>query len=375
MFSPGVAKSMRTAPKTPLRIPTLALCFVTLLAVAACDRAGQETKPEASQAREEVPQGLAFPDAPGSGETGAADSLTLRAQVALDRLGFSPGVIDGKEGQSYRLALTGFQEARGLPQSGELDEATQAALLAGQPSSATRRVVIPQAFAREPIEPNLPRDEAAMARYPRLAYRSLTEALSERFHTTPDILFALNGPGTRVGAGRTIRVPDIPNALRAKLDEDVRGWADTLEKLAVSGDQLQADRVVVDKSAGSLRVYGEDDRLLAQFPVTTGSSHDPLPIGTWTVRGEARNPDFQYDPDLFWDAGKHDKETHLPPGPNGPVGVVWIDLSREHYGLHGTPEPKNIGRTESHGCVRLTNWDAARLAQMVKTGTKVIFQE
>jgi lipoprotein-anchoring transpeptidase ErfK/SrfK len=123
-----------------------------------------------------------------------------------------------------------------------------------------------------------------------------------------------------------------------------------------------------------LKVYNADDRMIAQFPVTTGSQHDPLPIGEWTIKGVSRNPDFHYNPDLFWDSGSKDEKAVLKPGPNGPVGVVWIDLSKDHYGIHGTPEPQTIGRTESHGCIRLTNWDAARLAQMVKTGVKAKFQ-
>jgi lipoprotein-anchoring transpeptidase ErfK/SrfK len=108
--------------------------------------------------------------------------------------------------------------------------------------------------------------------------------------------------------------------------------------------------------------------------VTSGSSHDPLPLGDWKVLGVSRNPPFHYNPDLFWDAEATDEKATLPPGPNGPVGVVWIDLTKAHYGIHGTAEPESIGRAQSHGCVRLTNWDAARLAQMVDTSTKVVFQ-
>jgi lipoprotein-anchoring transpeptidase ErfK/SrfK len=109
-------------------------------------------------------------------------------------------------------------------------------------------------------------------------------------------------------------------------------------------------------------------------PVTTGSEHDPLPIGQWKVNGVAWDPVFNYNPDLFWDANAAQSKTKIAAGPNNPVGVVWIDINKEHYGLHGTPEPSTIGRTESHGCIRLTNWDAARLARLVSPGTKVIFQ-
>jgi hypothetical protein len=108
--------------------------------------------------------------------------------------------------------------------------------------------------------------------------------------------------------------------------------------------------------------------------VTTGSQHDPLPLGTWGITGIARNPPFSFDPELFWDVPDSEEEQLLPPGPNGPVGVVWIDLTKEHYGIHGTSAPETIGRVQSHGCVRLTNWDAARLAEMVDIETEVVFQ-
>ena len=135
-----------------------------------------------------------------------------------------------------------------------------------------------------------------------------------------------------------------------------------------------AAKIIVDDSDKVLMLADEDGRVFAQFPTTTGSEHDPLPIGEWKVNGVARDPDFNYNPDLFWDADPDHGEAHIKPGPNNPVGVVWIDLSKEHYGIHGTPAPETIGRAESHGCVRLTNWDAARLAQMVDTSTKVVFQ-
>nr|WP_232491585.1 L,D-transpeptidase family protein [Novosphingobium kaempferiae] len=346
-------------------VPLSLSCFVLL---ASCG------PHEEAKAPAKTVDTLAFANAPGGGETESADSLVMRAQVALDQAGFSPGVIDGNEGQSYKLALGGFQAARGLPETGQLDPATQQALFGGRNVPATRQVVIPAAFARGPFVPGLPKKISGQAEFDHLGYRSMTEALAERFHTTPDALVALNGPGTRLAAGRTIRVPAIANVPVATIEGDERGWSDTLQRLGVAGDQPTAERIVVDKSEGTLRVYDGKDKLVAQFPVTTGSGHDPLPLGQWEIKGTSRNPDYQYDPDLFWDANPNDKAKRLAPGPNGPVGVVWIDLSKEHYGIHGTPEPQNIGHTESHGCVRLTNWDAARLAQMVHSGTVVVFE-
>lgn len=299
----------------------------------------------------------------------------LQIEVVLDRLGFSSGVIDGKATHFDQEALRGFQAANKLPETGQLDPATKAALAQWQDVAPTRLVKIPADFAKGPFIPDLPHDAAAQAKYQTLAYRNLMEALAERFHTTPEFLVQLNSPQTKIGVGAVIRVPNIPDVDTARLQaEDQRGWNRTLMTLGVSPDQPQADKVVVDKSDGLLRAYAADGRLLVQFPATMGSKHDPLPLGEWKILGVARNPDFHYNPKLFWDVSDKNKDHLLQPGPNGPVGVVWIDLSKEHYGIHGTGEPASIGRSESHGCVRLTNWDAARLAQMVKPGTQVIFQ-
>ncbi len=148
-----------------------------------------------------------------------------------------------------------------------------------------------------------------------------------------------------------------------------------LANLSVAKVQPAAAKVVVDKSDKNVRVFDAAGKLLAQFPATLGSEHDPLPLGPWKIRGVSKLPPFNYDPDLFWDADAKDVKAKLPPGPNGPVGVVWIGLSKEHYGIHGTPEPQTVGRTASHGCIRLTNWDAAKLAQMIRADTPAILQE
>ena len=340
--------------------------------------AKQAAVPEAADA--DPAEAMAFqPAAPGNAPASktmpAAATPDMHVQVVLDRLGFSPGVIDGKAGRSFTLALKGFQAAKDIAQTGKLDEATRKALAQWEAVPAVVAVTVPQAFVSQRFYPDLPNTEAGMAAFDHLGYRTMVEALAERFHTTPDTLIALNGKSAIIGAGQVLRVPNIANVPPGTLGKDARGWNETLVSLGVAPDQPKVDHLVVDKSEGWLRAYDEKDKLVAQFPVTTGSSHDPLPIGTWTIKGEARNPDYQFNPKLFWDAPDDAKATKLPPGPNGPVGVVWMDLSKPHYGIHGTPEPQNIGRTASHGCVRLTNWDAARLAQMVAPGTKVVFQE
>lgn len=298
----------------------------------------------------------------------------LHVQVLLDRLGFSPGVIDGKDGQSLTKALRGFQKARGITVTGKIDQPTLKLLHRYRSIRPVRTLTISPADAAGPFSGRLPDDPAAQAKLPMLGYANLVEKMAEKFHTTPTTLVALNGPGARIGPGVTLRFPNVlptSRAYDAKLPPE---WRQTLSSLNVSANQPQGARIVVDKSDGVLMVYDEGDRLIAQFPATMGSGHDPLPIGKWTIKGAAYNPPFHYNPDLFWDADSKDEKEKLPPGPNGPVGVIWLDLSKDHYGIHGTPRPETIGRAESHGCIRLTNWDAARLSLMVKPGTPAVFQ-
>ncbi|HYD25553.1 MAG TPA: L,D-transpeptidase family protein [Croceibacterium sp.] len=342
----------------------------------------------------------------------------MQLQVVLDRQGFGPGIIDGKDGLSTANALKGFQEAHSLAVTGRLDDATREALSRWQDIPATRVVRIPDSWgemAFRPV-PEEPEDQATMDR---LGYESLDEKLAERFHTTVEVLEQLNPGGRPAGqpaaaettaagnvaagvpaypprtrvtptprpsasetapqavfrAGQLVRVPNVGFDLgEAAAGGEDRAWLRTLASLGVAADQPEAARIVVDKSEGWLKAYDATGKLVGMFTVTSGSQHDPLPLGEWTILGVSHNPPFHYNPDLFWDAEATDEKATLPPGPNGPVGVVWIDLSKEHYGIHGTPEPQSIGRSQSHGCVRLTNWDAARLAGMVSGSTKVIFQ-
>jgi lipoprotein-anchoring transpeptidase ErfK/SrfK len=329
----------------------------------------------------------------------------MQSQVVLERLGFATGVIDGRESDRFARALTGFQEARGLTVTGELDEATRAALGQWSDIPATRVVMIPEDWAQDRFVA-VPEDMTEQAERARLGYESMAEKLAERFHTTPAVLAQLNPGGRPAGAGsgteaergpaagpsapaashgpaagvrfrpgRQLRVPNVGADAIDPGTVDNPEWLATLRSLGVGTAQPEAARIVVDESEGWLKAYDDADQLIAMFSVTTGSEHDPLPIGDWTVKGVAYNPPFAFDPALFWDVPDSEEKQRLPPGPNSPVGVVWIDLTKEHYGIHGTPVPESIGRSESHGCVRLTNWDAARLAQMVGGGTEVLFQK
>jgi lipoprotein-anchoring transpeptidase ErfK/SrfK len=349
--------------------------------IAACDRNDSSDVNDKQTAAGEGNQTadprelLKFADAQGSVPPLPQSLEMLPVQLALDRMGFSPGVLDGKNGESLKLAIKGFQKANGLEETAALDEATLSALEKANVGSPTRLVRIPAMFADQTFYPDFPDDAADQANLPALGYRSLMEALAERFHTTPETLLALNSLDTQIGAGKIIVVPNLPDAPLPSAELSARGWDKTLLSLGVAGEQPDIETVVVDKSEGWLRTIDGEGKIIGQFPVTTGSSRDPLPIGNWTVKGVARNPEFHYNPKLFWDVSDSKEKQLLKPGPNSPVGVVWIDLSKPHYGIHGTGEPSTIGRAESHGCVRLTNWDAARVAGMAKPGTKVVFQK
>lgn len=316
-------------------------------------------------------QGAAAPSAAEEQEP-AIDGSVFHAQVLLDRAGFSPGVIDGLEGMSFTEAIRGFQQARGLEVTGELDRPTKAALLQDRAPS-TLRLRVAAGDAQGPFIGTIPDEPAAQADMERLAYRNLLEKIAEKFHTTPRTIVALNDPGTILRAGTVLRLPNVLPASRDYGDVEPE-IAELLSGLNVNADQPKAERVVVDKSDKVVRVFGEDDRLIAQFPATLGSDRDPLPLGEWKVNSVAYNPPFKYQPQLFWDVDDDEDEHLLPPGPNGPVGIVWIDLSKENIGIHGTNAPETIKRAESHGCVRLTNWDAARLTLMIEDGMQVVFQ-
>lgn len=381
-----------------MRFPLVALaplCLVT----GACNMAGNDdasgTQTETAERDANGADSMASNDQATGSDT-IADSQqrpVMQMQVVLERLGFAPGVIDGREGPSLVNAIKGFQEARNLPVTGEADEKTRAALAEWDTIPATRIVTIPQNWSQISFT-GLPDSPAEQAKLTEMGYESLAEKLAERFHTTPEVLAQLNPGGEPAGSnsasaapspaatnapafapGQQIRVPNIGADRINAAGVDNKDWLETLRALGVGTDQPEVARIVVDESGGWLKAYDANDKLAAMFTVTTGSRSDPLPIGDWGIKGKAYNPDYAFDPALLRgvdaSAGKH----RLPPGPNNPVGVVWIDLTKEHYGIHGTPAPDTIGSAQSNGCVRLTNWDAARLVQMVSPSTKVTFRK
>jgi lipoprotein-anchoring transpeptidase ErfK/SrfK len=270
----------------------------------------------------------------------------VRLQILLDRAGASPGVIDGYDGDNIRKAVAAFEAMQGLPADGIIDQDLLARFAAQE--DVIGQYTITQDDAAAIVAP-LPRDYAELALREVLGFTRMTEEMGERFHMDERFLVALN-PQAQFAAGETIAI--------AITGQDRAG---------------QVVRIDADKDRRQLRAYGADGVLIAAYPATIGSQDNPSPSGVHTVDAVAPNPTYTYNPKINFQQGDNAEVLTLPPGPNGPVGSVWIDLSEPTFGMHGTPEPSLIDKVGSHGCIRLTNWDAEELSRMVAPGTTVTF--
>jgi lipoprotein-anchoring transpeptidase ErfK/SrfK len=287
--------------------------------------------------------------------------LPLQLEVFLDRASFSPGIIDGNWGKNAMKALMWFRIANGMDSSGtaSIEKTTYDMLVAAaQSTSATTTYQITAEDVKGPFA-TIPNLVYSQAKLKCLCYSSPAEAISERFHVSRNLLAQLNPKASldNLAAGASLVVPNVRDPTAAS-----------------PTDTVIVARLIVSKQGFWTHAIDATGRIVYHFPSTLGAGYDPSPTGDFKVTDVSRDPAFHYQPKLFAEVPDTKPEAHLPPGPNSPVGVVWIALSKPHYGIHGTASPETIGYANSHGCVRLTNWDALKLAEVVEPGTPVQFQ-
>jgi lipoprotein-anchoring transpeptidase ErfK/SrfK len=280
-------------------------------------------------------------------------ALIAKAEILLDRRHFSPGEIDGSNGENFRKALTAFQRIEDLKPTGKLDNDTWAHLTKEDNASAIVEYTINEKDVRGPFVRKLPRKMEEQADLDALSYTSPLELLGERFHMSQSLLKALNPNKPFDKAGTVIAVANVGGT--------------------PSDDSRKATKIESDKQSRELRALGGDGTLLAFYPASVGSEEKPAPSGTLKVTKISKDPTYTYNPKYHFKGVHAATKFTIKPGPNNPVGVVWIALTGEGYGIHGTPDPDKVGKTASHGCIRLTNWDAMDLSTKLEKGTPVTF--
>lgn len=277
--------------------------------------------------------------------------FTAKLQILLDRLGISPGVIDGRNGSNVRKALTALSIKNGRDLSTMTPEELDTELAStGGPAFLTYTITPEDTYG--PFVEAIPADYALKAQLPAMSYTSALEALAEKFHMDEVYLQKLNPGVDFARAGTAITVANTGEKVKTKIV-----------------------RIEADKGAEQVRAYDAEGNLVTAYPATIGSTDTPSPSGTVTIERIALDPNYTYNPKINFTQGENKTVLTIPPGPNGPVGSVWLALSKPTYGIHGTPDPSRIGKSNSHGCVRLTNWDAKELAGMVSKGVIVEFLE
>ena len=291
----------------------------------------------------------------GPGSSGAA---VLRVEILLERAHFSCGEIDGRYGQNLKNAIEAYQLANQLTVDGIVG--TSVWELLNQDSA---EVVIEHTISAEdiagPFDKNIPTDWVARSKLKGMYYASPLQAFTGKYHATEALLRRLNPGQTFDSVGQEILVPNLITPSAGRAASVVVTELDTKERIRVAS-------VEALDAAGKVLFYAT---------ANVGGAHDPLPVGKWKVTDIVHNPWYNYNSDLFWDPANPNTKAKIPPGPNGPVGLVWIGISKPHYGLHGASDPGLIGRTYSDGCIRMTNWDALELAKLVGVGTPVIMKE
>jgi lipoprotein-anchoring transpeptidase ErfK/SrfK len=281
----------------------------------------------------------------------------LKTQVYLDRLNFSVGALDGRWGRNSSIALWWFQRSRGInaAEPGALDEPTYRALAAASQSAPPLvQRTLTEEDVKGPFE-SIPEDVYDKAKLDCLCYESIKEKLAERFHTTQEFLEQLN-----------------PNVILGELKAGDQIWVPNVRE-ALTQDRLDIERVQISIRGNTFNAFDAQGNLVFHSPTTLGNKYDPSPRETVEVKKITFDPHFHYQPKLFHEVPDSDPEANLKPGPNSPVGVVWVALTKPHFGIHGTSDPESIGYASSHGCVRLTNWDANDVARRLKPGVKVEF--